>query len=75
MAAVASVTLEVDVPAAADAFYAAALDGEATTLKPAKKGFRGHGGVSPGGTGSHRVVVGGVAGPYSDPDGFEWESR
>lgn len=31
-------------------------------------------GVSPDGTGSHRVVVGSDAGPFTDPDGFVWEA-
>ena len=31
-------------------------------------------GVSPDGTGSHRIVVGSDAGPFTDPDGFVWES-
>jgi len=31
-------------------------------------------GVSPEGTGSHRVVIVGDAGPFTDPDGFIWES-
>jgi predicted lactoylglutathione lyase len=31
-------------------------------------------GVSPDGTGSHRIVVGSKAGPFTDPDGFVWES-
>jgi catechol 2,3-dioxygenase-like lactoylglutathione lyase family enzyme len=31
-------------------------------------------GVSPDGTGSHRIVVGSDAGPFTDPDGFAWES-
>jgi predicted lactoylglutathione lyase len=30
-------------------------------------------GVSPEGTGSHRMSIGGDAGPFSDPDGFAWE--
>jgi predicted lactoylglutathione lyase len=30
-------------------------------------------GVSPDGTGSHRLVIGGDAG-YTDPDGFAWEA-
>ena len=46
MAAIESVTLEVADPAAADASYAAALVGAATTLRPAKHGSWGHGGVS-----------------------------
>jgi predicted lactoylglutathione lyase len=31
-------------------------------------------GVSPVGTGSHRIVIGGDAGPFTDPDGFAWEA-
>jgi uncharacterized glyoxalase superfamily protein PhnB len=30
-------------------------------------------GIAPEGTGSHRVVIGAVAGPFTDPDGFVWE--
>jgi uncharacterized glyoxalase superfamily protein PhnB len=30
-------------------------------------------GVSPDGTGSHRLVFGSDAGPFTDPDGFAWE--
>jgi predicted lactoylglutathione lyase len=30
-------------------------------------------GVSPEGSGSHRIVVGSEAGPFVDPDGFTWE--
>jgi hypothetical protein len=30
-------------------------------------------GVSPDGSGSHRIVIGGDAGSFSDPDGFAWE--
>jgi predicted lactoylglutathione lyase len=30
-------------------------------------------GVSPDGTGSHRIVIGSDAGPFTDPDGFAWE--
>ncbi|MFE9292216.1 hypothetical protein [Streptomyces niveus] len=26
------------------------------------------------GTGSHRLVLAGAAGPFSDPDGFVWEA-
>jgi catechol 2,3-dioxygenase-like lactoylglutathione lyase family enzyme len=29
-------------------------------------------GVSPEGTGSHRIVIGGDAGAFTDPDGFAW---
>jgi catechol 2,3-dioxygenase-like lactoylglutathione lyase family enzyme len=31
-------------------------------------------GVSPDGTGSHRIVIGSDAGPFTDPDGFVWEA-
>jgi predicted lactoylglutathione lyase len=31
-------------------------------------------GVSPEGAGSHRIVIGGDAGRFSDPDGFAWEA-
>jgi predicted lactoylglutathione lyase len=31
-------------------------------------------GVSPDGTGSHRIAVGGAAEPFTDPDGFTWET-
>jgi hypothetical protein len=30
-------------------------------------------GVTPDGTGSHRIVIGSEAGPFADPDGFAWE--
>lgn len=31
-------------------------------------------GVSPDGTGSHRIAIGGTAEPFTDPDGFTWET-
>lgn len=31
-------------------------------------------GVSPEGSGSHRLVIAGDAGPFTDPDGFAWEA-
>jgi hypothetical protein len=31
-------------------------------------------GVSPEGTGSHRIVIGSDTGPFTDPDGFAWEA-
>ncbi|TMR15074.1 glyoxalase [Nonomuraea turkmeniaca] len=31
-------------------------------------------GVSPDGTGSHRLTIGSDAGPFTDPDGFAWAS-
>ena len=30
-------------------------------------------GISPGGTGSHRLMIGSDAGPFTDPDGFTWQ--
>jgi hypothetical protein len=31
-------------------------------------------GVPPEGSGSHRIAVGGAAEPFTDPDGFTWET-
>jgi predicted lactoylglutathione lyase len=31
-------------------------------------------GVAPDGSGSHRIVIGGDAGSFTDPDGFAWEA-
>jgi hypothetical protein len=31
-------------------------------------------GVAPDGTGSHRLMIGGDVGPFTDPDGFTWEA-
>jgi hypothetical protein len=31
-------------------------------------------GVAPDGSGSHRIMIGGDAGPFTDPDGFAWEA-
>jgi len=31
-------------------------------------------GVPPEGTGSHRIVIGSDAGPFTDPDGFAWQA-
>jgi len=52
----------------------------ATTSSPVKPALYGRralakdAGVSPDGTGSHRVVVGSDAAPFTDPDGFAWEA-
>ncbi len=32
-------------------------------------------GVSPDGTGSHRLTIGGDAGSFTDPDGFAWQAE
>ncbi len=48
-----------------------------STLKLALYGRRAlakDAGVSPEGTGSHRIVISGAAGPFTDPDGFAWEA-
>lgn len=31
-------------------------------------------GVSPDGSGAHRIVIGSDGGPFTDPDGFAWEA-
>jgi hypothetical protein len=31
-------------------------------------------GVPPEGSGSHRLAIGSDAGPFTDPDGFEWDA-
>jgi hypothetical protein len=59
MTSIQSLTLEKPDPRAAEAFYAAFGVGR---RRP------------PGGTGSHRIVIGSDAGPFTDPDGFAWET-
>ena len=50
----------------------------ATPSSPVKLALYGHralakdAGVSPDGTGSHRIMIGSDAGPFTDPDGFAW---
>ncbi|HEX6335883.1 MAG TPA: hypothetical protein VFZ85_02945 [Jiangellaceae bacterium] len=39
-----------------------------------RRGLAKVSGVSPDGSGSHRIAVGSDAGPFTDPDGFEWEA-
>jgi catechol 2,3-dioxygenase-like lactoylglutathione lyase family enzyme len=52
----------------------------ATESSPVKLALYGRGalakdaGVPPEGTGSHRLVIGSDAGPFTDPDGFGWET-
>jgi uncharacterized glyoxalase superfamily protein PhnB/catechol 2,3-dioxygenase-like lactoylglutathione lyase family enzyme len=51
-----------------------------TPSSPVKLGLYRHkalakdAGVAPDGTGSHRIVIGGDAGTFTDPDGFGWEA-
>ena len=52
----------------------------ATPSSPVKLGLYGRralakdAGVAPGGSGSHRLAIGGDAGSFTDPDGFEWDA-
>jgi catechol 2,3-dioxygenase-like lactoylglutathione lyase family enzyme len=52
----------------------------ATPSSPVKLGLYGRralakdAGVPPEGSGSHRIAIGGDAGSFTDPDGFEWEA-
>jgi catechol 2,3-dioxygenase-like lactoylglutathione lyase family enzyme len=52
----------------------------ATSSSPVKLALYGRralakdAGVSPDGTGSHRLMIGSDAGPFTDPDGFAWET-
>jgi predicted lactoylglutathione lyase len=39
-----------------------------------RRGLAKVAGVSPEGTGSHRLLIGGSAGTFTDPDGFAWEA-
>jgi catechol 2,3-dioxygenase-like lactoylglutathione lyase family enzyme len=39
-----------------------------------RRGLAKDAGISADGTGSHRLVIGGDAGPLIDPDGFAWEA-
>jgi catechol 2,3-dioxygenase-like lactoylglutathione lyase family enzyme len=52
------------------------FDGASSPVKLALYGRRAlakDAGVSAEGTGSHRLVIGSEAGPFTDPDGFAWE--
>ncbi len=39
-----------------------------------RRGLAKDAGVSPDGSGSHRIAVGGTSEPFTDPDGFAWET-
>ncbi len=39
-----------------------------------RRGLAKAAGVSPDGSGSHRIAVGGTSEPFTDPDGFAWET-
>ncbi len=54
------------------------FDSPAGSIKLALYGRRAaakDAGVSPDGTGSHRLVIGGGSEPVTDPDGFLWETH
>lgn len=53
------------------------FDGSARSLKLAlykRRALAKDAGVSPEGSGSHRIVIGSDAEPFTDPDGFAWEA-
>ena len=53
------------------------FDASSSPVKLSLYGHRGLAkvaGVSPDGTGSHRIAIGSDAGPFTDPDGFAWET-
>jgi hypothetical protein len=53
------------------------FEGPSSPVKPALYGRRAlakDAGVPEEGTGSHRIVLGSDAGPFTDPDGFTWET-
>ncbi|MFG2672762.1 glyoxalase [Streptomyces sp. NPDC048445] len=57
--------------------YAEFTCGESSPVKLAlykRRGLAKDLGVPADGTGSHRIALGGVGGPFSDPDGFAWEA-
>lgn len=39
-----------------------------------RKALAKNAGTTPEGTGSHRIVLNSAAGPFTDPDGFTWQS-
>ena len=64
-----TLSLTVSQPSTVDSLIGTALDAGATTLKPAAKS-----GVSPEGSGSHRLMIDTDADPFTDPDGFAWQT-
>ncbi|KAA9159356.1 glyoxalase [Amycolatopsis acidicola] len=53
------------------------FDSPSGAIKLALYGYRAlakDAGVSPEGSGSHRIALGSTAGPFTDPDGFVWEA-
>ncbi|GGJ40040.1 glyoxalase [Streptomyces brasiliensis] len=57
--------------------YAEFASGESSPVKLAlykRRGLAKDLGIPADGTGSHRIVLGTTAGPFTDPDGFAWEA-
>ncbi|MFD4609682.1 glyoxalase [Streptomyces sp. NPDC058440] len=57
--------------------YAEFASGDSSPVKLAlykRRGLAKDLGVSDDGTGSHRIVLGTAADPFTDPDGFTWET-
>ncbi|MEV5548680.1 glyoxalase [Streptomyces sp. NPDC052309] len=57
--------------------YAEFASAESSPVKLAlykRRGLAKDLGVPADGTGSHRIVLGSTAGPFTDPDGFAWEA-
>jgi predicted lactoylglutathione lyase len=57
--------------------YAEFTSGESSPVKLAlykRRGLAKDLGVPADGTGSHRIVIGSTVGPFTDPDGFAWET-
>ncbi len=52
----------------------AAPGSEVTLALLGRRALAKDAGVSPDGTGSHRIVIGSDAGSFTDPDGFAWET-
>ncbi|WP_433479097.1 glyoxalase [Spirillospora sp. CA-142024] len=52
----------------------ASADGPVKMALYGRRALAKDAGVSPDGTGSHRLVIGSDAGPLTDPDGFAWEN-
>ena len=69
MTSIESVTIDVADPVIARSFYAAAFSLDTPLRFLAKDA-----GVAPEGSGAHRLAIGGDAGSFTDPDGFEWEA-
>ena len=52
----------------------AAAEGQIRLALNGRRALAKNAGVSPEGTGAHRIVIGGETGSFTDPDGFAWEA-